>query len=53
MNRKIYRAKELTKIESYPVAIFDGTGSMAHEYESAVAAYFEVFSNARRGMKDF
>lgn len=49
----VFRTPGSNVVESYPVAIFDGTGSMGREYESAVQAYLEVFSNERKGMKEF
>jgi hypothetical protein len=49
----VFRTPGSNVVESYPVAIFDGTGSMYDEYESAVQAYLEVFSNERRGMNEF
>jgi hypothetical protein len=35
------------------ITIFDGTGSMYHEYIPAVTAFFEVFGSDRRGMKEY
>lgn len=49
----VFRTPGAKAVESYPVAIFDGSGSMYEEYESAVQAYFDVFTDERKGMKEF
>lgn len=45
MSFYIYRAPEATKVQSFPITLFDGTGSMFKEYPRAVNAYKIVFND--------
>ena len=40
----VFRTPGSNVVESYLVAIFDGTGSMSSEYDIAVNTYFETFN---------
>ncbi|CAK66632.1 unnamed protein product (macronuclear) [Paramecium tetraurelia] len=44
MSFYIYRAPEAQKVQSFPITLLDGTGSMHKEYPRAINAYKTVFN---------
>lgn len=40
----LYRAPEGVPVNSFPITLIDGTGSMGQEYEKIIEAYNSAFS---------